>query len=151
MRPLGNSLGDQLAIVASFALAALFIYAGAEKIRDPLQFADTIYGFAILPAIFISLVALALPVFEIASGVLLLVPRSKRIGALAVALLSLVYFLTLLSALSRGLILNCGCFGNAAPSRGRMWAELGLDAVLMACGSLIYLRSLRQAIDLRWQ
>ena len=48
------------------ALAGIFIYAGIDKIRDPLQFADSIAAFAILPAVFINLLALGLPPFEIA-------------------------------------------------------------------------------------
>jgi putative oxidoreductase len=144
MKPLGNAIQNRLAMVVGLLLAALFIYAGVQKIGDPRQFADTIFGFAILPEVFIGVVALSLPAFEIASGVLLLVPLTRRIGALAVTLMSLIYFVTLLSALARGLTLDCGCFGAGAPSRGRMWIELGLDVVLSACGALIYLRYLRQ-------
>ena len=58
----------------SIAMAAIFIYAGVDKIRDPLQFADSIAAFAILPAVFINLLALGLPSFEIACGILLLGP-----------------------------------------------------------------------------
>ena len=62
-------------------------------------------------------------------------------GALAIALISVVFFSALLSALARGLTLDCGCFGVGAPSRQKMWLELALDVVL-ACGALlIYLRS----------
>jgi uncharacterized membrane protein YphA (DoxX/SURF4 family) len=123
------------------ALAAVFIYAGVEKIGDPLGFADTIAAFAVLPAASINVLALSLPFFEIACGVLLVVPRTRRIGALGVALSAAIFFLALLSALIRGLTLDCGCFGSGPPSRLRMWAELGLDLVLFGGGSLTYSRS----------
>ncbi len=55
----------------SLAVAAVFIYAGIDKIRDPLQFADSIAAFAILPAVLINLLAMGLPPFEIACGLLL--------------------------------------------------------------------------------
>jgi putative oxidoreductase len=124
------------------ALAALFIYAGAGKVRDPLQFADAIAAFAILPATVINMLALSLPVFEIACGLLLLVPQTRKIGTLAVALSSLIFFAALLSALVRGLTLDCGCFGSGAPSRPRMWLELGLDVVLFSSSLFAYCRLL---------
>jgi putative oxidoreductase len=133
---------NYVVLAVTLALAGVFIYAGTDKVRDPLQFADSIAAFAILPAMFINLLAISLPFFEIACGVLLIVPQSRRIGALGVALLSVVFFSALLSALVRGLTLDCGCFGSGAPSRPRMWAELGLDALLFGAAMLIYLRTL---------
>jgi putative oxidoreductase len=142
MMPRQNSSHDYFALAIALTLAALFIYAGIDKLRDPLQFADSIAAFAILPAVFINLLALSLPVFEIACGLLLVVPRTRRVGALAVALVSVVFLSALLSALVRGLTLDCGCFGSGAPSRPRMWAELGLDVVLFSSAMLIYFRSI---------
>jgi putative oxidoreductase len=132
---------NYIVFAVTIALAGVFIYAGADKLRDPLQFADSIAAFAILPAQFINLLALSLPPFEIASGLLLIVPQTRRIGALAVALMSAVFFSALLSALLRGLTLDCGCFGSGAPSRPRMWAELALDILLFATAMLVYLRT----------
>jgi putative oxidoreductase len=76
----------------TLVLAAVFVYAGAEKVGDSLQFADTIAAFAILPATLTNPLALSLPLFEIACGLLLLVRRTRRIGALAVILLCMVFF-----------------------------------------------------------
>jgi putative oxidoreductase len=142
MMPRQNSPHNYFVLAIALALAAVFIYAEIDKIRDPLQFADSIAAFAILPAVFINLLALSLPPFEIACGLLLVVPRTRRVGALAVALVSVVFFSALLSALVRGLALDCGCFGSGAPSRPRMWAELGLDVVLFGSAMLIYFRSI---------
>lgn len=137
-----NSRRDYAAIAISVALAAVFVYAGIDKLRDPLQFADSIAGFAILPTALVSLLALGLPTFEISSALLLLAPQTRRIAALAVALASIVFFLALFSALARGLTLDCGCFGAGAPSRPRMWLELGLDIVLLGGSTFVYLRAL---------
>jgi uncharacterized membrane protein YphA (DoxX/SURF4 family) len=49
---------EELIFLLSLLLAAVFIYAGISKFRDPLQFADSIAAFAILPATLIKLVAL---------------------------------------------------------------------------------------------
>jgi putative oxidoreductase len=138
MRPRNNSY---VVLAASLVGAAVFIYAGIDKIRDPLQFADSIAAFAILPAVLINLLALSLPPFEIACGLLLLAPWTRRVGALAVAVISIIFFTALASALLRGLTLDCGCFGTGAPSRPRMWLELGLDVVLFSGALFVYLRS----------
>jgi putative oxidoreductase len=139
-----SSSSNYIVLAVSLALAAVFFYASIDKLRDPLQFADSIAAFAILPAILISPLALGLPPFEVACGLLLLWPRSRRVGALAVALISIVFFTALASALLRGLTLDCGCFGAGAPSRSRMWQELGLDMLLFAGALFIYLRPATQ-------
>jgi uncharacterized membrane protein YphA (DoxX/SURF4 family) len=138
---------DYLLWAVAFALAAVFIYAGGVKVGDSLEFADTIAGFAILPAVLINLMALALPMFELGCGLLLLVPRTRRIGALAVAVVSIVFFSALLSALMRGLVLDCGCFGVGAPSRPRMWVELGVDSVIFTAALFVYIRLLRREVS----
>ncbi len=137
-----NSRRDYVVLAVSLALAAVFIYAGIDKIRDPLRFADSIAAFAILPAVFVNLLALGLPPFEFACGLLLLGPRTRRVGALAVAVISAVFFTALASALLRGLTLDCGCFGTGAPSRPRMWLELALDVALFSGALFVYLRSI---------
>jgi putative oxidoreductase len=71
----------------------------------------------------------------------LLWPPVRRIGALAIALLSVMFFAALSSALLRGLTLDCGCFGIGAPSRARMWMELGLNVVLFGGSAFVYLCS----------
>ena len=130
----------------SLAVAAVFIYAGIDKIRDPLQFADSIAAFAILPAVLINLLAMGLPPFEIACGLLLIGPWTRRVGSLAVAIILVVFMIALSSALLRGLTLDCGCFGVGAPSRPRMWLELALDAALLSGALFVYLRSISRLV-----
>ncbi len=140
--PHDNSRRNYSVLAVSIAVAAVFIYAGLGKVREPLQFADSTAAFAILPAVFINLFVMGLPPFEFACGVLLLVPPTRRVGALAVAVVSLMFFTALASALLRGLTLDCGCFGVGAPSRPRMWIELVVDSVLFAGAIFVYLRSI---------
>lgn len=139
MTPLDSSRQHYVALAISLVLTAVFIYAGIDKIHDPLQFADNISGFAILPAVLINLLALGLPPFEIGCGLLLLAPWTRRVGALAIAVICVMFFTALASALLRGLTLDCGCFGVGAPSRPRMWGELALDVVLLSGALFVYL------------
>ena len=71
---------------------------------------------------------------------MLLWPSTRRVGALAIALISVVFFsAALLSALARGLTLDCGCFGIGPPSRPRMWLELALNVVFLSGALSVYL------------
>lgn len=137
-----SNAGRWFVIAVSLAIAAVFAYAGWSKITDSADFADNIFGFAILPPALINFLALALPPFELGLAALMLIPNTRRIGALAAVLLTLIFCVALGSALARGITLDCGCFGLGAPSRARMWTELGLDFVLLGAASLVYWRSL---------
>ena len=146
MIPLDNRRRDYVIFVLSLALAGVFIYAGVNKVRDPLEFADSIAAFAILPRAFINPFALSLPLFEVACGLLLLWPRTRRVAALGLVVTSALFFIALAAALLRGLTLDCGCFGAGTPSRARMWLELGLDVMLGSTSLLIYLRSIMSSM-----
>jgi putative oxidoreductase len=129
---------DRVVLALALAVGAVFLYAGIDKIRDPLHFSDSINAFAILPPALIDVSAFALPFFEIICAILVFLPPTRRVGALALMLASSMFFVALLSALLRGLTLDCGCFGAGAPSRPRMWAELGLDALLIGGAAFSY-------------
>ena len=133
-----------LTVPISLVLAGVFIYAGVVKLLDPLQFADSVAGFAMLPAALVSPMALGLPVFEVICGLLMLAPQTRRVGALAITLATAMFIVALVSALARGLTLACGCFGAGAPSRPRMWVESLLDVFLFTGALAVYLRDLRE-------
>jgi putative oxidoreductase len=77
---------------------------------------------------------------------LLIGPRTRRVGSLAIGIILVVFMIALASALLRGLTLDCGCFGVGAPSRPRMWVELALDAVLLSGALFVYLRSISRLV-----
>lgn len=134
-------------IAISLLLAAVFIYAALDKFRDPLQFADSVAAFGILPTVAITPFALSLPSFEILCGLLMLTSFTRRVAALALTLVTAMFFTALASALLRGLTLDCGCFGTGAPSRPRMWLEAGLDILLFGGAMFVYLRSTFQTTN----
>src|SRR5579872_1539161 len=137
-----DSARNGVALIACLAIGGVFIYAGVTKISDPLHFADSINAFATLPPAVIDPLALGLPFYEIICAVLTFLPPTRRVGALALTVASLMFFIALLSALLRGLTLDCGCFGTGVPSRPRMWMELGLDFLLVGGAAAVYFHSL---------
>lgn len=127
-----------LQIGLRWLLGGIFIYAGVLKILSPPPFADSIATFRLLPAPLINLLALGLPVFEVAVGGLLVVGRYVRAAALGVLVMTGVFAFALASALARGLPVDCGCFGSKAASAGQAWVSLRRDLLLGAAAWLLY-------------
>jgi len=139
LRSIHKPNADVAIAIISLALGAIFIYAGTDKLRDFLVFADSIAAFAIVPEKLINLMALGLPPFEVIAGLMIALPVGRRIGSLSIALCSVMFMLALSSALMRGLTLDCGCFGTGTPSRARMWLEMCLDVFICSGALYVYL------------
>lgn len=119
-------------------LAGLFLAAAAGKIQDPLAFADSIAAYEMIPwKPGITLLALTLPVFEILLAVLLITGMWLRAALLGSGWLTAVFTVALVSAMARGLEIDCGCFGesailNLAPG----WAVARNAVILLLCAWL---------------
>jgi len=124
-------------ILTRLVLSAAFIYAGWLKALDPVGFADSVNSFAILPSALISPFALTMPIFEIAGGFLIIVGFPRRLGAFALLCLTGVFSVALVSAMIRGLSVNCGCFGPSA-SATNPWIDLGRDALIILGCAAVY-------------
>ncbi len=119
-------------------VGGVFVYAGAVKITNPLQLADSIWSFQILPRPLVTPLALALPPFEILAGAMLV--AGWRVGALAVAVATAIFSAAFASTLARGIAVDCGCFGGAgAPATlaGNL-LELARDLAILAAALAVY-------------
>ncbi len=131
-----------------FALAGVFLYAGLVKSLSSAQFAIALIPFTILPSAWIGSIALALPLAEIGAAVLLLLPRTRRIGALAIFGLCLLFIAALGWALANGIIVSCSCFGSEeTPSAMKMALALGRDVILASAAVAVFFQP---AIARRW-
>jgi len=100
--------------IVDFAVAGIFIYAGALKAIDPVQFASDIDNYKMLPWPVSVALAFYLPWLEILCA-LGLVFRFLYRGALSILSASIVVFtLATIGAKVRGLDITCGCFGHAS-------------------------------------
>ena len=103
-----------LSRILDFVLAGIFIYAGALKAFDPVQFASDVDNYKILPWPVSVALAFYLPWLEIFCA-LGLVLRFLYRGALSILTVSIVVFtLATIAAKVRGLDITCGCFGHAS-------------------------------------
>ena len=117
-------------------VAAVFIYAGAIKVLDPIRFAGDIDNYKILPWAIGVRLAFYLPWLEIFCG-LALIARRLYLGGLSIlTALICVFIVATVAAKVRGLDITCGCFGHASKN----WSfstHLALDLILL--GALLFL------------
>ena len=100
--------------IVDVIVAGIFIYAGAIKVLDPVQFANDIDNYKILPWPVSVVLAFYLPWLEIFCGFALVVRLLYR-GALSIlTALIVVFTLATVAAKVRGLDITCGCFGHAS-------------------------------------
>jgi putative oxidoreductase len=122
--------------IVDVIVAGIFIYAGALKVLDPVQFAIDIDNYKILPWTISVGLAFYLPWLEIFSG-LALILRRLYLGSLSILTgLVAVFLVATIAAKVRGLDITCGCFGHASQN----WnfpAHLALDLALL--GALLVL------------
>src|SRR3954464_6341491 len=118
-----------LGLIFLYAAYAKLHYAGAWHLRDyHFIFAFGINSYEILPLDQALILARFLPWLEIALGILLITGIGLRwVGSFTVLLL-VVFMIALARAATKGLAINCGCFGNSSTSPGK---ELGLDSIFL--------------------
>ena len=122
--------------VSAILIGAVFVYAGAVKVIDPVTFARDIDNYKMLPWKAGVSLALYLPWLEIFCGLALITRIFFRGGVFIVTSLMSVFIVASIVAKARGLDVNCGCFGHASTYLNFSW-HLVLDFVLL--GGLLLL------------
>jgi hypothetical protein len=115
----GRSFRIWLSFGARFVLGFIFVYASIDKILHPAAFAETIYNYQILPDVLINVTAIVLPWLEFLIGSLLILGLWMPGAVFTCNALLLLFFVTVLFNLARGLDIDCGCFtASTDPSSG---------------------------------
>ena len=121
--------------IIGLIVAGIFIYAGAIKALDPVQFAIDFDNYKILPWPISVALAFYLPWLEIFCGFALVVRLLYR-GALSIlTMLILTFTLATIAAKVRGLDITCGCFGHASQNwsfPSHLATNLAILAALLA-------------------
>lgn len=125
-------------------VGALFIYAGAVKLVDPLRFASDITNYDIVPWSVAVRLAFYLPWLELLCGLALVFYRLFS-GALALTISLMVVFIgASVITKARGIDVSCGCFGSISGNLNFTW-HLVLDFVLLAILVVLWLKARRLA------
>jgi hypothetical protein len=112
-------------------VGALFVVAGALKLRDPAAFALEVVNYRLLSSL-APVIAVVLPPMEVVLGAALITAPVawRRAAALALLVLLGVFTVAVTLAVARGINVDCGCFG---PGAGRVtWLTVLRDLALLA-------------------
>ena len=134
--PAGHCLNGILRLLVGGA----FVFAGALKMADPAKFVLDVGNYRLVPDELINLVAILIPWIEITAGVFVLAGIWLRAAALVITGLTALFFAVIVSALARGLNIECGCFGTIG-GKHIGWVNLAIDSTLLFLAGLLVLRS----------
>ena len=133
-----------LSLVARLGLAAVWLVAGGSKIGDLAASGRAVNAYQLMPYEAARTVGAVLPLVEIGLGLLLLVGLAVRLSAAVSAVLLVVFIAGIVSAWSRGLAIDCGCFGSggqlAAGQRPTYGTEILRDVGFLALAGLLLWR-----------
>ncbi len=147
-----NALTDpafQYSICLSYAM--LFGWAGVHKLQSRAQFQQVLKSYRVLPSQLNSLVAISIPVVELAIAAALAIPEWRKMAAIGASLLLACYALAMASTIIRKLDdVDCGCsFGSDKQliSRGLVVRNLVLSVFPLV---LLLEHNLRELYWLDW-
>jgi uncharacterized membrane protein YphA (DoxX/SURF4 family) len=112
------------------AVAGAFLYAAQSKILEPRQFVVAIKNYRMVPEAGLHAMALLLPWWEVGAAIALLIPKTRRAGAMLITGMLLMFIAAVsYAALYKGYNIDCGCFGKSSAAAG--WKTIGLDIALL--------------------
>lgn len=110
-----------LSVALTIALGLMFLTSGGFKLAAPQGFQSTLATYDWLPVVARSPLSRAIPLVEIALGMLLVIGYARIYMLLAAAALLMIFTVAIGLQIAHGRAPDCGCFGTrlAALSRGR--------------------------------
>ena len=107
---------EALHLLARLALGSAFIIAAVSKLPRPLELAEAIAAYRLLPAPLIAPAALILPFVELWAALAASFGNEafRKAGALILLALLAIFMAAAIQGLARGLDFDCGCFGASS-------------------------------------
>jgi len=101
-----------LSTTVRVALALIWIAAGTSKIGDLNHSGQVVNAYQLMPYSAAQIVGAALPFVEIVLGLLILAGLATRVTAVLSTVMFALFIAGIISVWSRGLSIDCGCFGG---------------------------------------
>ena len=129
-----------LVLAARCVLGVVFIIASIDKIAAPDAFAASIEAYKLTPYVFINILSIVIPWMELCCGIFLIGGVYMRGSSMLLSLLLSVFIIAIMTALLRGLKIDCGCFGkeHATPVS---WMKVVEDIGLFILGVYLFIVS----------
>jgi len=119
-------------------LGVIFIYASADKIINPHQFAYAISNYKLLPGDLINFFVLFLPWVEAVVGIFLIFGLSEWVSITIFNGLMIIFMAAIAISLVRGLNISCGCFTSDPNAEKMTWLTLLRDSSIIILGLAAY-------------
>ena len=127
-------------LLARLVVGGVWLYAGALKLPHPDTSVTAVRSYQLLPADVAETVGHVLPMLEIVVGSCLVLGLLVRVTGVVSAMMQAAFIVGIVSVWSRGIAIDCGCFGDggADPDAfGTYPWEIARDAGLMALSLLL--------------
>ncbi|WP_017615875.1 MauE/DoxX family redox-associated membrane protein [Nocardiopsis salina] len=134
-----NTVQPWLTLACRVGLAAVLITAAVTK-YPPILSVEAVEAYELFPPEIAELIGYTLPLFELALALLLLIGLATRYTGIVSALLMVAFIAGILSAMARGLSIDCGCFGGGGqvdPGETTYGISIARDLGFMALGAFI--------------
>ena len=141
---------DVTGLLARVVLGGVVLVAGLLKVAHLETSARAVRAYQLLPYDLAGYLGYALPILEVAVGVLLVLGLFTRGSALVGGFLMVVFVIGISSAWARGLSIDCGCFGKGgtiAAAQTQYPEEIARDIGLLLCAAWLVVRP-RSALSL---
>ena len=128
---------------ARLVTGGVWLYAGSIKVGDPEASVTAVRAYQLLPRDLAETVGHVLPWLAIVVGACLVLGLLTRISGGVSALLQVAFIIGIASVWSRGIEINCGCFGDGGPNPNASDAypwEIARDVGLLALSLLLVFR-----------
>lgn len=143
--PIPRRAADWVGLAARLILGGVLLVAGGLKLGNLASSVEAVRAYRMLPYELTSLVGNALPIVEVAVGLMLILGLFTRAAAAVGTLLMLAFVIAIGSVWARGISIDCGCFGGggvvdtAAALAAYPW-EMARDLALMVAGVWLSVR-----------
>jgi uncharacterized membrane protein YphA (DoxX/SURF4 family) len=129
---------EWLTLATRLVLGVTLLVAGLLKVTRLDASVQSVRLYQLLPWEVTALVGSALPIIEVAVGLLLITGTFTRASAVVGALLMLAFIVGIASVWARGISIDCGCFGGGGevePDQTQYPLEIARDLGLMLAGA----------------
>ena len=138
-----ESYAEWFGLVARLVTGGVWLVAGALKLPDPAASVRAVRAYDLLPEAVVRTVGHLLPVVEVIVGLLLVAGLLTRPAAVVSSVLFVAFIVGIAAAWSRGLSIDCGCFGGGGfdmDAREKYPWEIARDVGLLAASAWLVVR-----------
>ncbi len=125
-----------VALVLRLYLGGLFVYASMYKISYPMEFAENIASYQIVPFWAVNMMAIVLPWTELISGILLMLGLRAKSAVCMIGAMLVMFIVAIGLTLARDIPVGCGCFHSMEDPM--TWSTLVRDLVWLAMAVHVY-------------